>query len=135
MNFRKRLNSIRENNDNYKISTQKKHEPEYILNEIVISYLKYLIAADLILDRIELVFSVENTRDNILEIIVKSPADNFTGTVIYYKYFPKKHGAIITIRKIQEIFRRGKFEIKHYENNPRYIRYYEKRFSVCIEFN
>lgn len=134
MNFRKELNSIKEN-DSYKVSSNNKYEPDYILKEIVIPYLEYLIASEINMDKIELVFSVENTRDNILEIIVKSPADNFTGTVIYYKYFPKKHGAIITIRKIQEIFRMGNFKIKHYENNPKYIRYYEKRFSVCIEFN
>ena len=133
MNFRKELNSIKEN-DSYKVSNNK-YEPDCILKEIVIPYLEYLIASEINIDKIELVFSVENTRNNILEIIVKSPADNFTGTVIYYKYFPKKHGEIITTRKIQEIFRREKFEIKHYENNPKYIRYYEKRFSVCIEFN
>lgn len=132
MNFRKELNSIKENNN--QISNKNKYEPEYILKEIVISYLRYLIAHDSIMGKIEIVFAVQTTKRNILEIIVKSVADNYTGRLIYRKYFPKKNGAMITVKKIQQIFEEEKFEIKHYENNPGYIKYYEKRFSVFIEF-
>ena len=133
MNFRKELNSIKEiKND--KISKTNKYEAEYILKEIVIAYLRYLIALEQNLGKIELVFAVQSSKRNVLEIIVKSVADNYTGKVIYRKYFPKKKGAMITAKKFQKIFDEEKFEIKPYENNPGYTKYYEKRFSVFIEF-
>ena len=96
--------------------------------------MSYLACADIISGKIELVLSVENTLTNILEVIVKSQADNYTGTVVYYKYFPKRNGAMQTINKLQQIFEKEQFEIKRYDNNPRYTKYYEKRFSIFIEF-
>lgn len=132
MNFRKKLNSIKEIKDN-QFFNKDKYAPEYIL-DVIIAYLSYLACADGISGKIELVLSVENTLTNILEVIVKSQADNYTGTVVYYKYFPKRNGAMQTINKLQQIFEKEQFEIKRYDNNPRYTKYYEKRFSIFIEF-
>ena len=131
MNFRQELNSIKDTET--LVSNKNKYDPEYIL-DVIIAYLSYLACADSISGKIELVLSVENTLTNILEVIVKSQADNYTGTVVYYKYFPKRNGAMQTINKLQQIFEKEQFEIKRYDNNPRYTKYYEKRFSIFIEF-
>lgn len=133
MNFRKELNSIKKK-DNRISNKNNKYDPEYILKDVIITYLRYLKSVDLISGKIEIVFSVETTLINILEIIVKSPADNYTGTVIYYKYFPKKNGAMNTLKELQQIFKKDKFEIELYSNNPGYSPYYEKRYSIFIEF-
>ena len=133
MNFRQELNSIKYTET--LVSNKNKYDSEYILKDVLITYLRYLVCADGISGKIELVLSVENTLTNILEVIVKSPADNYTGTVIYYKYFPQKNGAMQTIKSLQKIFVRENFEINFYSHTPGYTRPYEKRFSVFIELN
>ena len=133
MNFRQELNSIKDTET--LVSNKNKYDSEYILKDVLITYLRYLVCADMTLGKIEVVFSVENTLTNILEVIVKSSADNYTGTVIYYKYFPQKNGAMQTIKSLQKIFVRENFEINFYSHTPGYTRPYEKRFSVFIELN
>ena len=132
MNFREELNSIKETNSR-KFSIEDRYYAEYILEEIVISYLRYLIATYIISSKIEIIFSVESTYRNTLHISVKSSADNYIGRVIYYQYFPTKNGAMFTTKKIEKILQNQGFEIIPYHNNPRYTRYYDKRFSVFIE--
>lgn len=69
MNFRQELNSIKYTET--LVSNKNKYDSEYILKDVLITYLRYLVCADMTLGKIEVVFSVENTLTNILEVIVK----------------------------------------------------------------
>ena len=134
MSFRNEVDSIKEINDNNKIYKENKYNAEYILNQIVIAYIRYLVAIEQVSGKIEIIFAVPLDKRNILEIIVKSPSDNYTGKVVYRKYFPNKNGAMSTVKKIQQIFEIENFKVWHYENKPGYIKYFDKRFSIFIEF-